>query len=648
MSCRNLVCLTLAVVLGGVLLFTACNKDHTPPQVAITAPANSAVLMGHIPIRARASDNKDVPIVEFYVDGSFQGVDSLGSDSIYGCVWDAGAAVIGSQHEITAKAFDLSGNSATSDPVTITIGFTQGPITHRGNIIYPETWDPIGNPHIVTGNLTINSFLTLKPGVQVLVDPGCYVKVGAAGGLLAHGTTGSPILITSHATQPARGDWQGLQIGAGVNGDSVVLEHCTIEYGGKDTLHSVLEVLGSPATLSSCTIRNGAGYGIWSPANNIGTFSGNTVTGNYGYAMHVDSRYAGFIAGDNDLSGNGKGIEVVGGIVEHDATWHDAKAPYVLTTDLTIGNLTPVTLTIDTGATLRFRPGTGVYVGMDSSHFGGLIASATFTSDSSFPHPGDWYGIHFGYLTRPGWAALNGCTIDYAGGNGIAAVVTDSVPLDVKNSTIRYSSNFGVRAYRTGFAAFTGNNISLCQAYPVAIDPDFVATVGDNQLDHGLFIAPGYVTLNASWPSHSYPYVIGGAVEVGGPQSPLLSIQDAQVQFAAGAALRVGTIGAGPGALACLGARFTGVNQQPGAWKGIEFREQTVSASSRIESSFINYGGGDSLGDIACIGAAPSIANDSITNSAAWGIFLNNSTLNPDSLLAHNLFAGNASGNVGP
>jgi hypothetical protein len=648
MSRRNLICLALAVVLGGALLFTACNKDRTPPTVAITTPANDSVLMGYIPIQARAYDNKDVPVVEFYVDDAFKGVDSLGSDSVYSFVWDATAEAIGSQHQLTAKAFDRSGNSATSAAVTITIGISSGPTSHRGNISYPETWDPIGNPHIVTGNLTVNSFLTLKPGVEIRVDPGFFFKIGAAGGLLARGTTGDPILITSHAAQPARGDWQGLQVGAGANGDSVVLEHCTIEYGGKDTLHSVLEMLCSPATLWYCTIRNGAGYGIWSPTNNIGTFWGNTVTGNHGYALHVDSRYAGFIVNSNDLSGNGKGIEVVGGVVEHDATWHDAKAPYVLTTNLTVGNQTAVTLTIGENATLRFRPGKGINVGMDSSHIGGLIVHGRLTSDSSFPHAGDWNGIHFGYLTRFGWAILDGCTLDYAGGNGAAAVVTDSVPIEIKTSTIRYSSNFGVRANRTGFAAFTGNDISLCAQYPVSIDPDFVATVGNNQLDQGLFVAPGYVTLNASWVNHGFPYVIGGAVEVGGPQTPLLSIQDAQVQFAAGAALRVGTLGAGPGALDCGGVRFTGVNQQPGAWKGIEFREQTNSATSRVVNSFVNYGGGDTLGNIVCIGAAPSITGDSITNSAACGIYLNNSTLNPDTLLAHNQFGGNLGPDVGP
>jgi hypothetical protein len=644
MSHRNLICLALVTVLGGALLFTACNKDRTPPQVAIITPTNNAVLTGHIPIKARASDNKDVPVVEFYVDGNFQGVDSFGNDSIYTCAptWDASAESIGSQHEIKAKAFDRSGNTA-SDSVTITIGFAQGPTSHRGTIANPETWDPIGNPHIVTGNLTILSFLTLRPGVQVLVDSGCYIKVNGGGGLLARGTASDSILITSHA---GLHDWQGLQIGSAVNGDSVVLEHCTIAYGGRDTLHSVLEMLGTPATLQYCTIRNGAGYGIWAPGNNIGTFQHNVVTGNFRYAMHVDAEYAAFIDSSNNLSGNGRGVEVAGGFVDHDATWQDARAPYVMTTDLNIGSQSPVTLTINAG--VRFRPGTGVYVGMDSSHIGGLIVSGDLTSDSSVPHPGDWNGIHFGYVTELGWAILEGCTLDYAGGNGIAAVVTDSIPLQIKNSTIRFSSNFGVRAIRCGFAAFTGNNISLCQAYPVSVDPDFVTSVGQNELDHGLFVAPGYVTHSAIWPDNGYPYVIGGAVEVGSPQSPLLSIQDAQVQFSAGAALRVGTIGAGPGALECVGTRFTGVNQQPGAWKGIEFHEQTVSASSGIDSSFVNYGGGDSLGDIACIGASPSITGDSITNSASWGIYLNASTLNPDTLRAHNAFAGNASGDVGP
>jgi len=646
--------LTVVTVLAGALFLAACQRDRTAPTVSLITPAANTVTMGHIPIQARAFDNKDVPIVEFYVGGAFKGVDSLGSDSVYSFVWDATAEAMGSQHQLTAKAIDLAGNSATSQAVTVTIGIPSGPTNHRGSIPYPETWDPAGNPHIITGNLTANSFLTLKPGVEIRVDPGCYFKIGAAGGLLARGTAGSGILMTSNAATPAPGDWEGLEVGAGVNGDSVVLEYCTFEYGGKDTTDAVVELRGSPATISHCTIRNGPGYGLWLPGNNVKSIEATTITANYRHALRIDTRYAHFIADGNNFAGNGRGgVELFGGTIDADAQWFDPLAPYVLTADLRLGGTTPKVLTVKSGVTIRFRPGTGITVARDSSHFGGFVVEGapslpvTLTSDSSFPHPGDWKGITYGYLAQPDQARLANCVIEYAGGSG-AAVVCDSARARITDCTIRYSSGYGVKVSRTGFAQFEGNTVGLNLSYPVAIDPDYVSSVGDNQLDQGLFVFGGTVTKSALWDERTYPVVVGGDVAVGGPANPVLRLDNLQLHFASTGGLRVGTVAAGPGGLNCIGTRFTGVSQQPGAWKGIEFRELTINDSSWIMSSRVINGGGDSLGNIVCIGSAPGIIDDSIVNSAAWGIYLFNSPLNPDSLRLRNLFGGNVSGDVGP
>jgi hypothetical protein len=655
MSRRNFLSLTLVMVLAGALFFTACNKDRTAPVVTMISPENNAVTMGFIQMQARASDDKDIPIVEFYVDGTFQGVDSTGSDSVYTAVWDASAEAMGSQHELKAKAYDLSGNSDSSDVVTIAIGIPAGPTYHRRNIQYPETWDPAGNPHIVAANLTIGSYLTIKPGVQVKVDPGFYVKVGAAGGILARGTADNGITITSSSATPAPGDWHGLEIGAGDNGDSIVLEYCTIEYGGQDTNDAVVVCRGSPLIMNHCTIRNGPGYGIWTSGDNLKDFSANTVTGNYGYGLRIDSRYAAVIAGDNNLAGNGKGIEVTGGIIDKETVWRNPLAPYVMTADLIVGNLTPVRFAVDPGVAIRFRPGNGIFVGQDSSHFGTLEFRGTASepilliSDSSFPSPGDWTGVNIGQQILPTTAILDYCDIEYAGGNGLGAVYCDSVAVQITNSVIRYSKNFGVRASQLGFASFAGNNVSLCQSYPVSVDPDFVSTVGTNRLDRGLFIANGFARNSATWQYLGYPHVIGGDVEIGGPANPVLQILPGDtVQFTGGNALRIGSVAAGSGALNASGALFTGINQVAGAWKGIEFRELTLNDSSRLVNSTVRYGGGDSLANVVCIGSAPTITGNEIANSAAWGIYIYNSTLDPDTLRAYNTFTGNASGKVGP
>jgi hypothetical protein len=277
-------------------------------------------------------------------------------------------------------------------------------------------------------------------------------------------------------------------------------------------------------------------------------------------------------------------------------------------------------------------------------------ARVVFTSDSSQPHAGDWQGITFKQQTLPGQAILDYSTIEYAGGNGFAEVYCDSVAAQITNSVIRASSNYGVMLRKTGFAAFAGNDISSCQAYPVFIDPDFVSSAGANQLDRGLFVGDGTIRKSATWPYSGYPRVIGGQIEIGDVQHPVLSLLAGDtIQFANGAVLRVGSVWTDSGALNATGAVFTGISQLQGAWKGLEFRDYTINDSSWLLNSIVKFGGGDTLGDILCLHAAPRIRGNEIAYSSAWGIYLYNSPINPDSLRAPlNTFHNNVLGDVGP
>jgi hypothetical protein len=304
--------------------------------------------------------------------------------------------------------------------------------------------------------------------------------------------------------------------------------------------------------------------------------------------------------------------------------------------------------------TIRFRPGTGVTAGQDSAHFGGFVGNGgasrrvVLTSDSLFPNPGDWKGISYGYLCTPDQATLMDCDIEYAGGNG-AAVTCDSASARITGCLVRYSSGYGVRISRTGFNQFSGNAVGLNLSYSVAVEPDFVNSVGANVLDQGLFIMPGFLRDSATWTYAGYPHVVGGIVEIGGPLNPVLRVTDHDtVVFTGGAALKVGSVAAGAGGLDCQSACLVGASQVAGSWKGIEFREQTISAASGISNSAVRFGGGDSLGNIVCIGSSPAIAGNDISYSAAWGVYLYNSLLNPDTLRANNMFHDNTLGSVGP
>lgn len=84
--------------------------DVIAPTVKLTAPAEGASVSGAVTMTATASDNDKVQKVEFYVDGNLQAT-SLSSP--YTFTGDSNQVANG-DHTIVAKAYDATGNTATS------------------------------------------------------------------------------------------------------------------------------------------------------------------------------------------------------------------------------------------------------------------------------------------------------------------------------------------------------------------------------------------------------------------------------------------------------------------------------------------------------------------------------------------------------
>jgi photosystem II stability/assembly factor-like uncharacterized protein len=99
-----------------VNVFNIIVPDKTPPQVAITDPADKATVSGSVGIKAIAIDNVAVSKVEFYIDGNLKATDS---SAPYETTWDTTQATNGA-HTILATAYDTSSNKA-SDSITVTV-----------------------------------------------------------------------------------------------------------------------------------------------------------------------------------------------------------------------------------------------------------------------------------------------------------------------------------------------------------------------------------------------------------------------------------------------------------------------------------------------------------------------------------------------
>ena len=100
-----------------VTVHNAPASDTTAPSVVLTSPANgSSVANGAaVTMNATASDNVGVTKVEFYVDSVLKASDT---SSPYSYNWSASGT---GTHTLSARAYDASGNTGMSSPVSISV-----------------------------------------------------------------------------------------------------------------------------------------------------------------------------------------------------------------------------------------------------------------------------------------------------------------------------------------------------------------------------------------------------------------------------------------------------------------------------------------------------------------------------------------------
>jgi Big-like domain-containing protein/exo-rhamnogalacturonan lyase-like protein/centrosomal CEP192-like protein len=89
-----------------------------PITVGIVAPAQGATVSNNIPVSANASSSAGVAGVQFKLDGANLGTESTMSP--YSVKWDTTTSTNG-LHTLTATVFDLAGNQAAANPVTVTV-----------------------------------------------------------------------------------------------------------------------------------------------------------------------------------------------------------------------------------------------------------------------------------------------------------------------------------------------------------------------------------------------------------------------------------------------------------------------------------------------------------------------------------------------
>jgi hypothetical protein len=353
-----------------------------------------------------------------------------------------------------------------------------------GTVATSATWLNPGTPIVVTETIrvegTTSPILTLSPGtlLQFAANTALFVGYGNPGQLLATGTATAPIVLTSKATTPGPGDWDGIQLYNGTaNGTKLAylkLDYCGTANGG--CIEGTSGVKTGFVTIDNVTIDHvGAkGNGIIEngAASNFKitncTFPAGAIqTGQYAIYVEAPS-FAGIGAGNIY---NGAMINLAGGDLDASTTWVAPGTPIVVTELLRVqGAATPV-LTIGAGMAFKFAAAMGIWVGYGDP--GKLVVNGTaaarvdMTSLASAPRAGDWQGI---IVWNAAEATLAYTDIAYAGGyasaaGGVAANSNDS-RVSLSNCSVTGSAGYGVyvdcdnpNVTATG-CTFTGNALA--------------------------------------------------------------------------------------------------------------------------------------------------------------------------------------------
>jgi chitinase len=116
-------------------------NDKTPPTVSLSASPTQLTSAGSVSLTAPASDNVGVARVEFYKNGALLSTDTT---SPFSASDSFSSSSQNGTYSYTAKAFDGSGNSATSSAASVTVSLPADPPPSSGGrmyIGYASSWN---------------------------------------------------------------------------------------------------------------------------------------------------------------------------------------------------------------------------------------------------------------------------------------------------------------------------------------------------------------------------------------------------------------------------------------------------------------------------------------------------------------------------
>ena len=428
------------------------------------------------------------------------------------------------------------------------------------------------------------------------------------------GTAALPVVFTSAASSPSRGDWAGLHFYKGATDCNI--NFAIIEYAGSRDTYGSVYIEESSISFTNSIVREAANVGIRLKSEGaFSAFDKNFFTNIDSYPISIYINNVHTITGSN-IYETSTGIWIEN---DEDFTqkgeyfWTDQGVPFYQEGTIRFG-------TEGEGSILNIAPGTEILfmegglwdIAYWENKYATIIAEGTienpilFSSASTSPAAGDWKGFAF-------YDGANNCsfkfsTFEFGGSrdyNGMIFIKESHVAFN--NCEFYYSKTNAINLIHDAYFTDFGGNIFLGNLlYPISIFPNFVHTIiGENNIntDLGILVAndeeldiPG----NYTWTKQTAPYIVENTLRIGAPGNGVnLTIEPGvRMEFTINGQLDIAYWEDNIASVVANGTFedpiiFTSNNPFPnkGDWDGINYYGGSNNCS--ITHSIISYAGGD-------------------------------------------------------
>lgn len=526
-----------------------------------------------------------------------------------------------------------------------------------------------GNVYIVDGVLSINgATLTIEPGTVVKFEKGSYINVGNSSNgsaIIANGTVDKPIIFTSNAPTPTKGDWNGIFFEDGT-ASTTSLKYCKFYYsGGYSSSYGTINLDGCSISMEYCEIKNSDNYGITLTSDaKFDSFTHNTLSEIANHPIKLYPNAVHTIGTFNDIiaSAPSYGILIKGGTYDKaNETWLNQTVPYIVDGVLNVENTAGCILNIEAGTTIGFTQGSYMNVANSSNTYATIKAIGsdskhiTFTSSAPSKTAGDW-GCIFLEDGTSNSTAFEYCDFEYGGGYSSSYGIVNLYDCSASftNCTFSNSETYGISLNNSSwFTNFKDNSFSSCASYAVKIYGNYAHTIGTGNTFNtnlGILVKGDiYEQANETWKKQQCAYYIDGLLSIESTSGSTLNIEPGtKIYFTQGSYINVGTSSNTYGKIIAQGTASERIefssaapagSASAGDWGCIFFEEGTSGGTIMDNCDFL-YGGGYSSSygmiDIDDCGSNVTISNCNFAHSQYHGISIDTSSANPT--LTNNTF----------